>query len=274
MNHEINRVLVPLDAVSETRIPIDTGAHLAARWRVPLHGIFVEDEELVSFASLPFARQAMPGLGFRPLTKDHLDDYFRAFAERARQELKTAAERHGVKWSFEVVRGPLAGDALCASEHDFVVAGATTRPIGGYFDIPSRWCSISPALARPLLLARREWQTGGSVLALLRRRGPEAAQAIDIAAQIASFCSGVLTVASTAEFAGSDELSAWVSQLLAGHSLTVRTEAATIAAAALRQRITELDCRLLVAISEPETAGSDELREALKRLQCDVLIVP
>jgi hypothetical protein len=273
MKQEIKRIVVPLDAVSERRIPIDTAAHLAARWRVPLHSIFVEDEELVSFAALPFARQAMPGLGFQPLTKDHLEDYFRAFAERAHQELKTAAERHGVKWSFEVVRGPLAGEALGASKHDFVVAGATTRPIGGYFNIPSCWCSVAAKLAHPLLLARREWETSGSVLALLRRRGPEAAQAIDIAAQIAGFCSGVLTVAGTSDFVASDDFSTWVSELVEGHSLTVQTEAATIEPAALGQRIAELDCRLLVAIGELETAGSDELREIIKRLHCDVLVV-
>ena len=108
---------------------------------------------------------------------------------------------------------------------------------------------------------------------MLRRRGPEAARAIDIAAQIASFCGGVLTVASTAEFAGSDDFSTWVSQLLEGHSLTIQTEAATIEPAALRQRITELDCRLLVASAELETAVSDELREIIKRLHCDVLVV-
>src|ERR1700758_1486083 len=108
MTQGIERVVVPLDAATETSTAIDTAARLAARWRVPLHGVFVEDEELIGFAGLPFPHQVTLGAGLQPLTKDHIEDHFRAFAERARQELKAAAERHGVKWSFDVVRGPLA----------------------------------------------------------------------------------------------------------------------------------------------------------------------
>ena len=40
---------------------IDTAARLAARWRVPLHGVFIEDEELIGLAGLPFARQVTLG---------------------------------------------------------------------------------------------------------------------------------------------------------------------------------------------------------------------
>jgi hypothetical protein len=127
MTQEINRVIVPLDAASETGAAIDTAARLAARWRVPLHGVFVEDEELIGLASLPFARQVTLGAGVEPLTKDRVEDHFRAFAERARREFAAAAERHDVKWSFESVRGPLAPDML-GGEHDFVVAGAAEPP--------------------------------------------------------------------------------------------------------------------------------------------------
>jgi hypothetical protein len=89
MTQEINRVIVPLDAASETGAAIDTAARLAARWRVPLHGVFVEDEELIGLASLPFARQVTLGAGVEPLTKDRVEDHFRAFAERARRESAT-----------------------------------------------------------------------------------------------------------------------------------------------------------------------------------------
>src|SRR5271165_2705739 len=112
MTQGIERVVVPLDAATETSTAIDTAARLAALWRVPLHGVFVEDEELIGLAGLPFARQITLGTGPEPLTKDHVEDYFRAFAERARLELAAAAERRGVEWSFETVRGPLTPDTL------------------------------------------------------------------------------------------------------------------------------------------------------------------
>jgi hypothetical protein len=176
MMQPIKRVVVPLDAVSEANPAIDTAARLAARWRVPLHGVFIEDEELIGFAGLPFARQVTLATGLEPLTKDHIEDHFRAFAERLQRELAAAAARQGVEWSFEVVRGPLAAAGL-GGEHDFVVAGATTRPVGDHFRIASRWWSLAAITVHPFLLAKRQWETGGSVFALLRRRGPPGADA-------------------------------------------------------------------------------------------------
>jgi len=41
MTQEIKRVLVPLDVSSETAAAIDTAARLAARWQVPLRGVFI-----------------------------------------------------------------------------------------------------------------------------------------------------------------------------------------------------------------------------------------
>src|SRR5262249_8415565 len=171
MTHSIKRVVIPLDAASETGTAIDTAARLAARWRVPLHGVFIEDEELIGLAGLPFARQVTLGTGLEPLTRDHVEHHFRAFAERARREFSAAADRHGVKWSFAVGRGRFAAGDLCG-EDDFVVAAAATRPIGGHFRIASRCWSWTATITRPFLLAKREWETGGSVLTLLRRRGP------------------------------------------------------------------------------------------------------
>src|SRR5262245_11770433 len=185
MRQAIKRVVVPLDAASETGIAIDTAARLAARWRVPMHGVFIEDEELIGLAGLPFARQVTLGTGIEPLTRDHVEHHFRAFAERARHEFSAAADRHGVKWSFAVGRGPLGAGGL-GGESDFVVAGAMTRPIGGYFRISSRCWSWTATITRPFLLAKREWESGGSVFALLRRRGPQSARTLDIAAQIAA----------------------------------------------------------------------------------------
>jgi hypothetical protein len=272
MTQEIQRVVVPLDAASETGTAIDTAARLAARWRVPLHGIFIEDEELVGLAGLPFARQVTLGTGIEPLTKDRIEEHFRVFAERARREFAVVTEQHGVKWSFEVVRGPLAPDALCG-EHDFVVAGSATRPIGAHFRISSRCWSWTGIIARPLLLAKREWETGGSVFTLLRRRGPQSARTIALAAQIAGFHAGSLTVAGTPDLAESDDFAAWVSGLLEGHSLSLQTEPVAAEPAALRQRIIDLDCRLLILEATEEDAGPDDVRELAEHLACDVLII-
>jgi hypothetical protein len=271
MTQEINRVVVPLDAASETGAAIDTAARLAARWRVPLHGVFIEDEELIGLASLPFAREVTLGTGLEPLTKDRVEDHFRASAERARRELAAAAERHDVKWSFASVRGPLVPE-MVGGEHDFVVAGAASRPIGGHFRIASRCWSWMTIAARPFLLANREWRNGGSVFTLLRRRNSNSARALDIAAQIAGFFNGTLTVAKTANAGGSVDFTAWVSERLEGQTVRLQIEPAETEPAALRQRIIELDCRLLVLEACDWEAQPDQLRELVGQLACDVLI--
>ena len=272
MTHDIKRVIVPLDASSETGTAIDTAARLAARWRVPLHGVFIEDEELIGLAGLPFARQVTLDAGPEPLTKDQIEDHFRAFAERARSELAEAADQYAVKWSFETVRGPLAPGTL-GGEHDFVVACAATRPIGGHFRVSSRCWSWMTTPARPFLLAKRAWDTGGSVFALVHRRCPESARTLDIAAQIAGFHSGSLTVGGTSNLSAEGDFIEWVSALLEGHSLSFQTEPADTEPAALRRRLAELDCRLLVLEASVEGHRLNELRKLVEHLACDVLLI-
>ena len=127
--------------------------------------------------------------------------------------------------------------------------------------------------ARPFLLAKREWETGGSVLALLRRRDPRSARALDIAAEIAGFGSGTLTVARSLDLGESDDFTAWVSACLEGYSLSLQTEAVAAEPAALRQRIIDLDCRLLVLEADERASQRDDLRALVDQLACDVLII-
>jgi hypothetical protein len=272
MAQDIERIVMPLDAASETATVIDTAVRLAARWGVALHGVFIEDEELIGLAGLPFARQVTLGAGLEPLTKDDIEGQFRAAAERARRELAAAAEQHDVTWSFDVARGPLTADML-AGEHDFVVAGATTRPVGSHFRLSPRSWSWMEVAARPFLLAKRAWETGGSVLTLLRGRGPQSAQTLGIAVQIAGFQSRTLTVAGAFDPAPPDDFAAWVSGVLEGHSLNLQTEREALEPAALRQRILDLDCRLLVLEAGEQDGSREDLRELVEHLTCDVLIV-
>jgi len=99
------------------------------------------------------------------------------------------------------------------------------------------------------------------------------ARVLDIAAQIAGFCNGTLTVAQTPDPAGLADFTAWVSKRLEGHTVTLRAEPIQTEPVALRQRIIELDCRLLVLEAGDWEARPDELRELVEQLACDVLIV-
>src|SRR5207244_5618991 len=84
---EIERIVVSLDAVSENQVAVEAAARLALRWNAALHGVFVEDGDLLRLAGLPFARQVSLGAGAAPLTAAPAARQLRAFAESARREV-------------------------------------------------------------------------------------------------------------------------------------------------------------------------------------------
>ena len=96
---------------------------------------------------------------------------------------------------------------------------------------------------------------------------------LEIAAQIAGISRAALTVAAPPHLADADDFAAWVSGFLEGHSLSLQTESPATEPAALRQRIIELDCRLLVLEGSPDEGRPEELRELVEPLACDVLVV-
>jgi len=261
----IERVVVPLDAASDSRVAIETAARLAARAKAPLVGIFVEDEDLLHLASLPFARQSTLGADAEPLTTEHVELHLRVAAEQSRRALFAAAQRHGVTGSFEIVRGASTSALTASSERDLVVAGVLTRPIAGHFRVECRWWSSLEAMPGPFLLARHAWSARGSVAMLLRERSPASARLLAAAAQIAEAADALLIAIRPP---GAEQLEAWVADQLADRPLRLRVEIAPAEPSALRGRLNELDCRLLAI-----EAGAGELRELVERYACDILIV-
>jgi nucleotide-binding universal stress UspA family protein len=278
MARPIERVVVPLDAASEHRTAIETAARLAERAKAPLHGIFVEDEDLLRLASLPFARQFTLGAGAEPLTTEQIELHLQVAAERARKELFAAAKRHGVTCSFEIVRGASESGLTRGSEHDLVVAGALTRPIAGNFRLECRWWSSIEATPGPFLLARHAWGASGAVVMLLRDRSAASSRLLEAAAQIAQTADRTLTVICPPAVAGTGfETGAgfekWVADRLADHPVRLQVEIAPAEPAALHQRIGELDCRCLAIAGGGAEASGDRLRELVERFGCDILLV-
>ena len=268
----IERVVVPLDATSESHAAIDTAARLAARAVAPLHGIFIEDEDLLHVASLPFTRQTTLGAGVEELSREHVELHLKAAAERARRDLSAAAKRHRVTATFEIARGASTSALSLATEHDLVVAGGQTRPIGQHFRLECRWISSLDVAPGPFLLVRHAWNHAGSVVMLLRDRGAASARLLQAAARIAEAANRDLTVICPPAVAGREGLDKWISERLAGFAVRLQIEVAPAEPALLRARIAELGCRML-AIEGGAEGGSDRLREFVEHFACDILTV-
>jgi nucleotide-binding universal stress UspA family protein len=269
----IERIVVPLDAASENRAAIDAAARLAHRWGAELHGVFVEDNDLLYLARLPFARQVSIGAGVERLNAEQVGRQLRAFAARARIEVEAAARRHGVPWSFEISAAAAADAALTRSERDFLVAGTATRPIGRHFRVETRWWQVIERSAVSYLLIHREWATGGTVVTLLTDRAPGSERLLDAAAQCAEAVAGILTVACPAGLAASPGFEGWLGERLAAYSVTLQIELAPEDGAALLERFAELDCQLLVLGADAVAAQPQWLRQAAARATHGLLIV-
>lgn len=267
----IKRVVAWLDATSENRAAIDTAARLAAHAKAPLHGVFIEDEDLLHLARLPFARQFSLGAGAERLTPEQVELHLRVAADRARRELEAAAGRHGLAHSFEIVRTAPDG-VMGATQRDLVVVGGLSRPVGGHFRVDCRCWSAIEVNPGPFLIVGRA-AGAGEVVLLLRDRDPASMRLLDAAAQIAEAGGSGLTVIASPALAGAAGFDEWLADRLAANPVRLQVEIGPVEPAALRRRIGELDCRLLaVGAGFSDEAGTG-LREVAERFACDLLVV-
>jgi hypothetical protein len=265
----VARIVVALDAASENRAAISTAARLAARWKAHLHGVFVEDDDLIRLAHLPFARQVTLGVGVEALTLHQVRRHLQVYAERARQDLAASAARHGVEWSFEIAPDPAP---VGASAGDFFVACTTTRPIGGHFRVECRWWTASEAGPATRLLAHHDGDPHGAVAALLHGQGAASERLLEAAIRLAEASDARLAVICAPSLAKAPDFKTWLDERLAGHAVEVDVDLLP-ERTGFRRRITELRCRFVAVEAGTEEARPENLRAMVAQIACDVLVV-
>jgi nucleotide-binding universal stress UspA family protein len=121
----IERILVALDASPHSLAALEAAVDLAVRFQAELAGLFVEDENLLRLAELPFLSE----IGIFTATRRHIDGkelerQIRVQSRRIRRVFTLTTERAHVRWSFRVVRGTVLSEVLtAASEADVLVLG-------------------------------------------------------------------------------------------------------------------------------------------------------
>jgi len=121
----IRRILVPLDESRYSGSALKAAIQWAAQWQAELHGLFVEDVNLLKMASLPFSREISPlSPATRQLDPLSMEQTLRARAERCRRQMQEQAEQAKLNWSFRVTRGHVAAEVLShGSQTDLVIMG-------------------------------------------------------------------------------------------------------------------------------------------------------
>ncbi len=130
---ETKRILVALDTSARGRAALEAAVRLAAKASAELDGLFVEDEDLLRLASLPFAHEvdltsALP----RQLQLAIMERELHAAAQQAQQAFANALGQLDLKWTFRIVRGTITQASLAAAgDVDLLVIGQQGRSSRG-----------------------------------------------------------------------------------------------------------------------------------------------
>ena len=149
------KVLLQMDTSSHCRETLDAAIDIAAHLRAELHGIFVEDSDLISVGGLDFVREfSLSSPTARALDKGTLDAQMKALAGSARRRLEHAGTLRKVVVGFHTVRGDFQNEMVNASKNaDLVIIEGTGRLHARYYraGLPGR-TSVRRTLRTTLLL--------------------------------------------------------------------------------------------------------------------------
>ena len=127
----INRVLVALDTSRRDNHTLDTAARLAALRNVELLTLFIEDQDLLHLAELPFASEIERASGTeRKLDSLQMARAMRTEVQRLSRHLETITSQLRLRYSMRVVRGSYMVEAMAAAmETDILFLN---RSVGKY----------------------------------------------------------------------------------------------------------------------------------------------
>ncbi len=188
----VRRVLVALDSSTASAFTLEVAASLAAATASELSGLFVEDQDLLRLAELPFAREvqlgkAPPGKSLsRALDPTLLLQDLRAQAAVAREAMAKQAALHRIAWSFQVAKGRSEEALLLAAAAGDVIAVARGfGPLARFGRVSREVRLIAARAPGPLLLAGDGGAERSGPVLLPYDASPAAEHMLAIAADLA-----------------------------------------------------------------------------------------
>jgi len=107
-NHQDRQaaVMLTVDAGNISMSTLDLAVAIAASVQTSLHGLFIEDEDLLRAASLPFTREiSLTTARVHQTDFEKMQQALQTMARQFRDALEQAAQASEVPWSFDCVRG-------------------------------------------------------------------------------------------------------------------------------------------------------------------------
>ena len=118
-------VLLAIENVSLSATSIDLAVAIAASMQSRLHGLFIENEDLLRVASLPFSREiSLTTAEERPTNFDLMQRSLQSMASSFKKSIKQAARASNIPWSFDYVSSSLPeAAALSRTDFSFTIVG-------------------------------------------------------------------------------------------------------------------------------------------------------
>lgn len=128
-----SRIVIALDSVSGAQAALEAAARLASACQAELHGLFVEDENLLRLAALPFACEVDYASGeSRPVQSVSVERAWQVAAKQFQRTLASFAKRDNLKWTFRTTRGLVDRETLAAASASDVLVISRTQQMMTY----------------------------------------------------------------------------------------------------------------------------------------------
>jgi nucleotide-binding universal stress UspA family protein len=220
----IQRILIGLDTSHHSLAALEAAVELARSLGAELHGLFVEDVNLLRVAELPVAQELQfPFATQAQLNPRRMRRQLRAQAQQARQALSSICRRERIEWSFQVVRGEVSASVLEeAAKADLLCVGRASRPVMHQPGAGSTAEAAATGAPRSVLLISRDRRIHPPI-AVLYDGSPDTEQALALASHLAEDMGGLLSVLVPAAASGSsEEIQKRITEGLDAEGLVVR----------------------------------------------------
>ncbi len=273
---KVKRILVALDASPHSEEALEAAVELAHSLEAELEGIFIEDEDLLRLAGLPFVRELRHfSARYEDVSSQRIERELRTQARRAEAALARSAKPRRLHYSFRVLRGRVEAELLeAAEEADIVTVGRArsaperTRKLGSVARAVVREAS------RTVMVLHRQAHPSQPVCVIYGACGT-ARKALAAGAQLAAAQGSELRVfipdGDREQAAASEnEVEEW----LAGQrfAATVQRVAGRDCRDLLRS-LQHYSCGAVIVERDDPMLGEDELHDFLVGLDCPVLLI-
>jgi hypothetical protein len=267
------RVLVSLYPAAPYESALQVLAGFVAAEAVEIHGLFVEDLNLLKLARLPIVREFSFDIAAdREITPELIERSFRAQAARMRAVFDQMVRQMAARHSFRVARGEFLAELVkAAAGFDVLVVAHSRHQFGPRLAVRAQLAQLLAAGPRTLILVQERWSTGRRVIALFDGT-PESRAALVLAAAVARTEGLRLCVwLPDGGDARRDELQVEAQDILgdqsdADFSVMNLTNASAMARAAARQ-----DARALVLPSRAAEGTRQLIIDLLDRIDCSII---